>query len=80
MKVYGTIEYDYSKLKGRIVEKYGSCGSFSKDLGVSRVILSKKMNNKTRFTSDDISTITELLEIPIEEIGIYFFTQKVKQV
>ena len=65
--------FDYSKLKGRIIEMYGNQGAFAVALGVSKNTLSKKMQNKIRFTSSDIIKITEMLNIPKEEIGNYFF-------
>ncbi|OUP19132.1 DUF739 family protein [Gemmiger sp. An194] len=69
--------FDYSKLRGKIIEKYGSQNVFASKYGVSVNSLSRKMNNKTRFTSDDIVRISELLEIPKERVGEYFFTPKV---
>lgn len=67
--------FDYSRLKGRIVEKYGSQLNFSKAYGVSENTLSLKLNNKVRFTSDDIIKIADLLEIDKNDVGLYFFTQ-----
>lgn len=71
------MSFDYSKLRGRMVEKYGSQTAFVRDFGVSENTFSQKMNHKVRFTSDDIMKITEMLDIPSEEIGVYFFTPKV---
>lgn len=62
-----------------MVEKYGSQTAFVKKFGVSNNTFSKKMNNKVRFTSDDIMKITEMLDIPSDEIGVYFFTEKVSK-
>ena len=69
--------FDYSKLKGRIVEKYGSQSAFVAKFGVSENVFSQKMNNKVRFTSDDIIRITDMLDISSDDIGTYFFTLKV---
>lgn len=69
--------FDYSKLKGKIIEKYGSQSLFAKKIGVSKNTLSLKMNNRVRFTSNDIVKITDMLEIPKEEVGTYFFTLSV---
>lgn len=65
--------FDYSKLKGRIVEKYGTQACFAKKIGISSNTLSLKMNNKIRFTSDDVIKISELLGIKRQEIDEYFF-------
>ena len=69
--------FNYSKLKGRIIEKFGSRTAFVKAFGVSENTFSLKMNNKVRFTTDDITRITKMLDIPEEAIGEYFFTLKV---
>ena len=71
------MSFDYSKLRGKIVEKYGNQSNFASALGISENTLSLKMNNKVRFTTDDITTISRLLEIDAEEIGKYFFALKV---
>ena len=67
--------FSYSKLKGRIVEVYGSQAEFAKAYGISENVLSRKMRNKTRFTSDDIIRMTEMLDIDIADVGAYFFTR-----
>ena len=71
--------FDFSKLKGRIVEKFGSQTAFVAEFGVSENIFSQKMNNKVRFTSNDIVKIVDMLDIPQSEIGTYFFTKKVSK-
>lgn len=70
------MEYDYSKLRGRIIEKFGTIGNFQKHLSISNVVLSKKMNNRVRLSHDDITQWADLLEIPVDQIGVYFFTRK----
>ena len=71
--------FDYSKLRGRIVEILGNQNELASILGISLVSLSRKLNNKVRFSTDDIITIAEVLKIPDTEIGIYFFTLKVSK-
>lgn len=69
--------FDYKKLKARIFEKYGSQQNFAKEYSISENSLSMKLNNKMRFTSDDIVEICAMLDIPKEEVGSYFFTKEV---
>ncbi len=69
--------FDYSKLRGRIIEKFKSQTAFVEKFGVSQNVFSQKMNNKIRFTTNDIIKIAQMLEIQEEDIGIYFFTLKV---
>jgi hypothetical protein len=70
--------FDYSKLRGRIIEKFKSQLNFSKTIGVSQRTLSLKLNNKVFFSQDDIVKMSKLLEIKPREIHTYFFTQKVQ--
>jgi len=69
--------HDYSKLKGRIVEKYDTNSAFSVALGYTNVHLSRKLNGSAKFSYDDIIKCQELLNIKKSEIGDYFFTFKV---
>ncbi|WP_270245740.1 DUF739 family protein [Lactococcus lactis] len=71
---------DYSKLKGRIKEKYGSQQDFAKAIGLSEKIISDKLNNKSYWKQSDIDFATELLDIKKEDIGIYFFNKKVQNI
>ena len=68
------INYDYSKLRGRIVEKKGNIKKFSSDLGISETSLSNKLNNKTSFTQDEILESIFILEIDNNCIKDYFFS------
>lgn len=65
--------FDYSKLKGRIVEKFGTQAALSKQLGISEHSLSAKLCNKSRFTQGEINQLCQLLNISTKEIGSYFF-------
>ena len=68
------MRYSYNKLRGRIIEKYGSQENFSKALGLSTTSLSNKMTGQTGFSQRDIKKWSDLLEIKNAEIGSYFFT------
>lgn len=67
------IEFDYSKLRGRIRELYKTEGMFAKELGISSVSLSVKLNNKVGFTSTEILESLKLLDLEISEVDTYFF-------
>ena len=68
---------DYSKLRGRIVEKFGSQKAFARILGVSNNSVTKKMTSKTSFNQKDIHLWCTLLGIPMDNVREYFFTLKV---
>lgn len=63
----------YNKLRGKIVEKFGTQGDFAEFLHVSEVTVSKKLNGKVQFDQDDIISWCDALDIPILEAGNYFF-------
>ena len=65
--------FDYSKLRGRIKEKFGTQDRFANALGIGRVSLSQRLNNSLGFSQEEILRAAELLEIPTEEIPAYFF-------
>ena len=71
--------YNYSKLRGKIIEIYGSYGAFADVLGVSRQTVSNLLTSKRQFTANTIEIWAEKLDIPVAEIGLYFFTQKVNK-
>lgn len=67
------MEYSYNKLRGKIVEVFGSQTEFAEALGVSRTIMSQKINGKTGFSQSDIEKWANLLGIKQEDYGAYFF-------
>lgn len=74
------IEYDFSKLRGRIKEKLGYEAIFAEKISISPASLSSKFNNKSDFTATEISEAIseEVLDIPLDEVGVYFFTRKLE--
>lgn len=70
MKLNG---FDYSILRGKIVEKYKTQKLFAKELGISERSLSLKLNNRIYFTQDEILKCIKLLDEPLEKIVPLFF-------
>lgn len=68
--------YDYSKLINRMNEKNITFDLLSIEVGVSKRTLNFKLKNKVDFKQDEITKICEILDIPNEEIWLYFFQQK----
>ena len=67
-------EFKYTKLRGRIVEKYGTQGRFAEAIGISENSLSKKMNCITGLSQDDILLWSDLLDIDKSEFGDFFYS------
>lgn len=71
------IDYDYSKLNGRIKEKCKTQGRFAMLIGRSSVYVSNVLNGKAFFEQRDIDIGAKVLSIPDDKIGAFFFTKKV---
>lgn len=69
-------EFDYSKLRGRIVEKYESVEKFSKALGATSTTLGRKLSGKSAWSQDEIAKACNLLDISTDELTAYFFYEK----
>lgn len=67
---------DYSKLRGRIRAYFSTQAAFARALGISECSLSQKLNGHTDWTAEEIRSTCGLLEIPPDEIHIYFFYPK----
>lgn len=70
--------YDYSKLLGRIIEKFKSQANFSEAIGLSERSLSRKLTGKVDFKQSEIAKVCKLLELTDTDIPSYFFTLKVQ--
>lgn len=67
------IEYDYSKLLGKMKEKGFTQKSLAKQLGISETSLNFSLGNKRMFKQDEILNICSILDIPIKLVDDYFF-------
>lgn len=72
------VSFNYSKLAGRIKEKFGTQSNFAKAMGLSERSLSLKMNNRMPWKQTEILKASELLGIDTEQVHLYFFTEKVQ--
>lgn len=68
------MEFDYSKLKGRIIEKFETYDNFAKAMDYSNPQLSDRLNNKCEWKSKDIYKASQLLDL--DNLKDYFFTPK----
>jgi len=71
--------FRYNKLRARVFEKYYTLSAFAQKLSEEKgknvlvQYVSAKLTGSVNFTIDDICLWSRLLDIPQEEIGIYFF-------
>lgn len=71
--------FDYSKLSGRIVEKFGTQYNFAIAMGISERSLSLKLNNRVDWRSKEITKACQELGIRNDELSEYFFKQNVQE-
>lgn len=72
--------FNYDKLRGKIIEKYGSQYRFAEAMEWSERTLSLKLNNSRTWKQTDIQKAITLLEISECEIPLYFFTPEVQKI
>lgn len=68
--------FDYNKLRGRIIEKYGSQVEFAKAMQWSERTLSNKLTGKSVWKQTDICKAICLLGLKECDIQVYFFSIK----
>jgi hypothetical protein len=71
------MEYNYSKLNGKIKEVFGTQAAFAKAMEMGQTSLSLKLNNKAEWSQDEMEKAMDLLSIPRQSVRTYFFTHKV---
>lgn len=65
--------FDYSKLRGKIKEKFNTQDNFASALGIGRVSLSQRLNNQIEFNDREILKAIGLLGLTSDDISEYFF-------
>ena len=69
------MEMNHNRLRGKIKEVFGTQEFYAKNVGISIVSVSKKLNGESQFKQSEIRKSVELLGIPKEEVWDYFFSQ-----
>jgi hypothetical protein len=68
------LTFDYSKLRGKIREKFGVQAGFAEAMGKSCATISGKLNNDVDFTQSEIIKAVNVLGLKGDDIPTYFFT------
>lgn len=71
------MQFDYSKLLGRIKECGYTQERLAEEIGTTKATMSLKLNNKAFFTQLEIEKIRKILRIANRKVGVYFFTLRV---
>lgn len=75
MREVNEVAFNYAKLTGKIVEKYGTQLRFSEAMGLSERTISLKLNSKVEWKQGEISRACAILGISSDDIPAYFFAQ-----
>lgn len=70
---------NYSKLRGKIKEVFGTQESFAEAMGMNKVSMSHRLNGKLEWKTTEIYQACKLLQIPLEDNASYFFVPEVKK-
>lgn len=73
------MNYDYSKLKGKIRELDMTQNEFANKIGITEQTLNLRFKNKRPFKQDEIEKTMILFNEPMKNMHIYFFTKKVQK-
>ena len=71
--------FETSKLRGRIIEKFGTLSAFAREVSNSMTFISLYMNGKTQLDQKTMDEWITVLDIPNDEIDQYFFAPKVHE-
>jgi len=72
-------DYNYSKLRGKIVELEMTLSEYANYIGITEQTLNMRLKNKRPFTQPEIAKSMQLFDEPVENIHLYFFTKKVQK-
>lgn len=68
---------DYRKLEGKIKEVFGTQTAFAEAMDMKQPALSQRLNDSVEWKLSEIAKACDLLNIPLAEAHLYFFTLKV---
>lgn len=63
-----------NKLRGRLAEIGMTVSEFAENMGFSRPTARRKIDGKVEFSATEIKRACHVLNIPISDIEIYFFS------
>ncbi len=72
------LAYDYSKLRGRIKEVFGTQEAFAQAIGLTERSVSLKITSKRSWKQDEIISSINVLNLTTDDIKPYFFVVKVQ--
>lgn len=65
--------FNYSKLRGRIVEMVGSNHRLAQEIGITDRCMTNKMAGRSEWRQSEIEAVCKVLAIDTSNISDYFF-------
>lgn len=79
-KEVSRVNFNYSKLRGKIKEVCNTQDNFSNLMGISKASISAKLNHRSEFTQNEMKKAMDVLHINGSDIADYFFTPLVQKI
>lgn len=73
-------EFNVKRMKAERIAKGISISDMAKKLGMTPGTYSKKENGHIRINVDDLAKVIEVLELPQDKCGIFFYLQSFQNV
>ena len=74
------MQFDYSKLRGKIAEICGSQIIFAKKMSMSERTLSLKLTSKRYWKQSEICRAMDILGLSLDDVTEYFFKLEVQSI
>ena len=71
------MKYNTAKLNDRIREKFGTQAAFARAVGLNKSTVKRIIDDGTEWKGSKLIKAAELLDIPADQIALYFFTPEV---
>lgn len=73
-------QQSFNKLRGRIVEKFGTVAAFCREIGITEASASLKLSGKVPFMKKDIDAWMIPLDICVDQLVEFFFPEYLNDV
>lgn len=67
---------DYSKLRGKIIEVFGSQSKFADAMEMTLTGINQRLNGKIQWKTPEMVKACNLLHIELADAWMYFFVEK----
>lgn len=66
----------FNRLRGLIIEKFGTLYAFAGAMGMSSAAISARMHGTVDWNAPEMAKACEVLGVPLSECHLYFFVKR----